>query len=387
MKAILKKNEEIDVLNGFPWIYSNEVSNLIGELDTSQTVEVLDYNNNFIGFGYINLNSKILIRMLTLKKEALDSAFFERRIKDAVEHRIKLGIYNACRLVFSEGDYLPGLIVDKYEDYLVVQLETKGMDVRRDLIISLLNKIIKPKGILERSISPSRKKEGLSDVIKEYGLIPEEIIITENNNIKYSIDVKNGQKTGHFFDQRYNRLKAADYTTNSDVLDLCCNTGGFTLNILKKHPKSITSVDISEKVLDKLKRNIELNNLENEDITIINQDMFEFLEQNDKLYDFIVLDPPALLKNKDKINQAYAGYVKANTMALIHLKPNGYLMTFSCSGLLTLDLFLKMLEDVKIKAKKKITIVDLHIQAPDHPIILPKYENLYLKSAILKVNE
>ena len=273
MNIILKPNEEQNILNGFPWIYNNEVKEINGELDPNLTVKVFDCKENFIGLGYINFNSKILVRMLTFKEEALDSAFFEKRILDAISHRQNLGIINACRLIFSEGDYLPGLIVDKYEDYLVVQFETKGMDVRRELIIELLQKLVKPIGILERSNSPSRRKEGLSDVINIYGIISDEIIITENN-IKYSIDIKNGQKTGHFFDQRYKRIKASSYTSNLDVLDLCCNTGGFSLNILKNNPKSLTSVDISDKVLDKLKRNIEINNLDINKINIINEVIF-----------------------------------------------------------------------------------------------------------------
>ncbi len=386
MQVILKPNEELNILNGFPWIYNNEVKEIKGELQEDLIVEVNDSKGNFVALGYINFNSKILVRILTLKKEALDSAFFEKRILDAIAHRQNLGIINACRLIFSEGDYLPGLIVDKYEDYLVVQFETKGMDKRRDTIIPLLQKLLQPKAILERSISLSRHKEGLEDEIRSYGIIPSEIIITENN-IKYSIDVQNGQKTGHFFDQKDNRLKASLYTKDKDVLDLCCNTGGFSLNILKSHPKSLTSVDISDKVLEKLRRNLEINNLENETIEIVKEDMFSFLEQTDKQYDFIVLDPPALVKNKDKLKSAIEGYIKANTLALSKVRNGGYLMTFSCSGLLTLDLFLEMLQESVIKAHKKCTIVDLHIQASDHPINIPGMENLYLKAAILRVME
>ena len=386
MNVILKPNEELNIKNGFPWIYKNEVKEINGELDPNLTVKVYDNLGNFVGLGYINFKSKIIVRMLTLKEEALDRAFFEKRLRDAIIHRQNLGIYESCRLVFSEGDYLPGLIVDKYEDYLVVQFETLGMDKRRSLIIDLLQKLIQPKGIIERSISPSRLKEGLEPVVKEYGNIPENAKISENG-LLFSIDLRHGQKTGHFFDQRYNRLNLRKYAKDQEILDLCANTGGFTLNALASYAKEVTAVDISEKAILALIQNVKLNNFDLNKVKPVVADVFTFLKETDKTYDIVILDPPAFVKNKDQLNSAYLGYVKANALALTKVKDNGYLMTFSCSGNLNLELFLKMLNEASTKAKVKTTIVELNIQALDHPVTVNGLENLYLKAAMLKVNK
>ena len=386
MNIILKPNEEQNILNGFPWIYNNEVKEINGELDPNLTVKVFDCKENFIGLGYINFNSKILVRMLTFKEEALDSAFFEKRLIDAINHRKNLGIYNACRLVFSEGDYLPGLIVDKYEEYLVVQFETLGMDKRRDLIIELLNKLIKPIGVLERSTSPSRLKEGLEKVVKEYGKAVENVKISENG-LLFNANLKHGQKTGHFFDQRYNRKNIQKYVKDKSVLDLCSNTGGFTLNALAANAKKVTAVDISKDAIDTLISNVELNKLPKEKLETYVLDVFAYLKETPDTYDVVIFDPPAFVKSKDQLKSAYLGYVKANALALTKVKDNGYLATYSCSGNLTFDLFLKMLNDATIKAGVKTTIVELNMQGLDHPASINGLENLYLKAAILKVNK
>lgn len=387
MKAILKKDEEKDILDGFSWIYSNEVDRIEGDIDSLNTIEVYDYQYNFIGIGYINYSSKILIRVLTLKKEALDSAFFEKRILSAINHRKNLGIYNACRLIFSEGDLLPGLIVDKYEDYLVVDFETLGMDLRKDLIIDLLKKLVNSQGILERSSSPSRRKEGLKDIVRFIGKEFDTNVVIKENDVLFKVDLMNGQKTGHFFDQRYNRLKLRNYSNGKSILDLCCNTGGFTLNALMGNCDKVTSLDVSSKALYSLQENIHLNSFDEKDITLIEDDVFNYLDENNDLYDIVIFDPPAFLKEKSQLASAYNGYVKANSKALLKVKPDGYYMTYSCSGNLTLDLFLQMIEEAVKKSKRKVKIIDISVQSPDHPINVVKMTNLYLKSIILRVIE
>lgn len=386
IKAILKKQEELDVLNGFPWIFRGEVDKLEGEIKSGSDVKVYDAYGNFVCVGYLNLASKILIRVLSLKEEALDSAFFETRIKDALEHRKNLGIDKACRLIFSEADFLPGLVVDKYNDYLVVEFATLGMDVRKELIISALNKIVKPLGIYERSDTLSRGKEGLEPVRGFIGKeFPSKQII-EENEIKLSVDLVNGQKTGHFFDQRQNRALLKNYVKDKEVLDLFCHTGSFGLHASFYGAKHVTSVDISKTAISTLEENIKLNNFNN--FTPIVDDVFNFLDnavENSNKYDVVVLDPPAFTKNKDTLKDAYKGYLNINSKALKIVENGGYLFTFSCSGHLNMDLFLQMIRDAGVKSGRRIQLVDFRIQASDHPVLVSGLENLYLKCAVLRV--
>ena len=388
MKAILKKNEEQNLLNGFPWIYRNEVASLEGEVTSGGEVKVYSSSGEFIGIGYLNLQSKILIRLLSLQDEALDSAFFEKRIREAYHHRLTLGIIDNCRLIFSEGDYLPGLVVDKYNDYLVMEIATAGMEARRNLIIDALDKVIHPKGIYERSDTPSRLKEGL---LPRTGFIGKEFplkqIITENG-IKMEVDLESGQKTGHFYDQRENRALLKNYVAGKSVLDLCCHTGGFSLHASKYGAKEISSVDISEEALSRVNINASLNGFNN--IKTICSDVFAFLDEalsKSLTFDVVILDPPAFAKNKDNLNTAYHGYLKANTKALQVVQKGGYLFTFSCSGLIRPDVFLEMLNEASMKAGKRTSLVSFTLQAPDHPMRLNGLNNLYLKCAILKVED
>ena len=388
MKAILKKNEEQNILNGYPWIYRNEVASLEGEVTSGAEVKVYSYQGEFLGVGYLNTASKILIRLLSTKDEALDSAFFEKRIMEAYHHRVSLGIIDNCRLIFSEGDYLPGLVVDKYNDYLVMEIATYGMEARRDLIIKALEKIVHPKGIYERSDTPSRAKEGLSPKVGFIGeAFPLKQVITENG-IKMEVDLATGQKTGHFYDQRQNRALLKNYVSEKRVLDLCCHTGGFSLHASFFGAKEVTSVDISEEALKRVSINANLNGFTN--IEMVCADMFSFLDEakrRGEKFDVVILDPPAFTKNKDSINQAYHGYLKANMKALEVVSSGGYLFTFSCSGLMRPEMFLSMLTEASIKAHKRCSLVSFTLQSPDHPMTLNGLNNLYLKCAILKVEE
>ena len=388
MKAILKQNEEQNIKNGFPWIYRNEVATLDGDITSGGEVKVYSSKGEFLGVGYLNTASKILIRLLTTKDEALDSAFFEKRIREAYQHRQSLGISDNCRLIFSEGDYLPGLVVDKYNDYLVMEIATYGMEVRRELIIEALNKVVSPKGIYERSNSASRAKEGLSAVVGFIGTPFSLKQVIKENDILMEVDLEEGQKTGHFYDQRYNRALLANYVKERSVLDLCCHTGGFSLNASHYGAKSITSVDISETAIERVKINAKLNGIDN--IQTICSDVFEFLDkvgEENRKYDVVILDPPAFTKNKDSIAQAYHGYLKANMKALEVVENGGYLFTFSCSGLMRPEMFLEMLNEASTKSHKRCTLVSFTLQAPDHPMTLSGLNNLYLKCAILKVEE
>ena len=386
MIAYLKKTEEIDILNGFPWIYRNEVDRIEGKIISGGEVDVYDYAGNFIAKGYLNLASKILIRVLSLKNEALDSAFFEKRIKDAYLHRINLGIDKACRLIFSEADFLPGLVVDKYNDYLVVEFATLGMEVRKEIILNALKKIIKPFGIYERSDTLSRSKEGLESIRRFIGCEFDGNQEIQENEFKLLVDIINGQKTGHFFDQRQNRALLKKYVLNKTVLDLFCHTGSFSIHASGYGAKEVVAVDISKTAIESVKTNALLNGFEN--ITPIVQDVFAFLDEKlltNELFDVIILDPPAFTKNKDTLKQAYKGYVNINSKAMKLVRSGGYLFTFSCSGHLNMELFLEMLKESAKRCNRKIQLVDFRIQSADHPVLVSGLENLYLKCAVLRV--
>ena len=330
MKAILKKNEEIDVLQGFPWIFRGEVDRLEGEIQSGGEVKVYDASGKFVAVGYLNLASKILIRVLSLKEEALDSAFFEKRITDAYMHRKTLGVDKACRLIFSEADYLPGIVVDKYNDYLVIEFATLGMETRKDLIINALNKVIKPKGIYERSDTLSRQKEGLEPIRGFIGDAFESKQIIQENEFKLCVDLVNGQKTGHFFDQRQNRALLKNYVLNKEVLDLFCHTGSFSIHASGYGARHVTSVDISKQAIDTLEENIKLNGFDN--ITTMVDDVFHFLDdaiQKNQKYDVVVLDPPAFTKNKDTLNSAYRGYLNINEKAYKSALNNFYINIYN----------------------------------------------------------
>ena len=386
MKIILKPGKGKNIISGYPWIFRGEIQTLDGNIQTGELVKVYSYQNIFLGVGYLNLASKIVVRMLDREDTVIDQTFFEKRIENAVKLRKDLGIYDACRLIFSEADLLPGLVVDKYNDYLVLEIATAGMERRRDLIIEALKKVIKPLGIYERSDTASRGKEGLEPVKGFIGPafpLKQEI---EENGFKLLVDLEGGQKTGHFFDQRFNRLLLKQYVKDKEVLDLCCHTGSFSIHASGFGAKQVTSVDISSDAINSLITNAKLNQMTN--IKPVNDDVFVFLQKaidNKETYDVVVLDPPAFTKNKDSLPSAYKGYIKANSMALKVVKNGGYLFTFSCSGHLTIDLFLEMLKDATTKANCKTQLIDFRLQASDHPVLPSALDNLYLKCAVLRV--
>ncbi len=389
MKAILKPHEEIRILEGHPWIFRSEVSEILGEIKAGGIIDVYNHKNVFIGRGYLNLASKILIRILTYQeKEVINDEFFERRIASAIKMRSDIRGNSSCRLIFSEADYLPGLIVDRYGDYIVIEISTLGMDVWRDTIVKVIRKLLNPKGIYERSDNASRKKEGLEPVL---GFIGEEFnpnIIIEENGFKMHVDLANGQKTGYFLDQTENRANLKNYVKGKKVLDCFSHTGAFGIHAAGYEAKEVTSVEISHLAVEKIKENIALNGFDN--IKVIEDDAFHYLDEaysNGERFDVIILDPPAFTKNKDTIKQAYLGYQKINTLGLKMLNPGGYLITFSCSGNMTQDLFLEMLKNACNKAKKQVQLIEYRLQTKDHPMLLANMDTLYLKCAVVRVCE
>lgn len=383
--VILKKNEEKRLLNGYPWVFANEVYKVEGKDVQGSVAEVRSFDGRFVGKGFINHHSKILVRMLTLKNESVDDEFFARRIESAVNYRRELGYDNNYRAVFGESDGLPGLIVDKYGDYLSVQFLSLGMDIRRLTIIEILVKEFSPKGIYERSDVAVREKEGLQQQKGAiYGEFLPKVTIKENG-LTLAVDLENGQKTGYFLDQKENRDDLKFYVKDKTVLDCFCNEGGFSLCAKKYGAKKVTAVDISKTAIDLVKENALLNNLEIETEVA---DVFEKLRscrKNGEKFDVIVLDPPAFTKSADTVKEGYKGYKDVNINALKIINEGGYLITCSCSQHLTLPLFLQMIKESVFESGRRARLVEIRTQGKDHAVSVGYDESLYLKVAVLKI--
>ena len=384
-KVFLKKNEEKKVLNGFPWIYANEVAKIEGKDVQGSVCEVRSNSDRFIGYGFINHHSKIIVRMLSLKDETVDRQFFFDRILGAKSYREELGYSDNYRAVFAESDYLPGLIVDKYGEYLSVQLLCFGMEVRKQMIVDILVEIFKPKGIYERSDVAVRKKEGLEERKGFlYGEFDPRVTIVENG-LKMVVDLENGQKTGYFLDQKENRDNLKWYVKDRTVLDCFCNEGGFSLCAKKYGAKVVTAVDISEKAIELVRENAELNGL---DINCVTDDVFKVLREarkDKKTYDVVVLDPPAFTKTVDTVKEGYRGYKDININALKIINKGGYLITCSCSQHLTLNLFMQMIKESVFESGVSAKLVELRMQGKDHATTVGYDESLYLKVAVLRI--
>ena len=384
--VVLKRNEEKDKINGFPWIYANEVSKIEGKDTQGSIAKVVSFDNKFIGYGFINHASKIIVRILSYNEEALSDNFIYDRIKDANNRRLSMGYNNNYRVVFSESDMLPGLVVDKYGDYLSIQILTLGMEVRKQEIINSLVKIFKPKGIYERSDVQVREKEGLKEFKGPiYGEFNPKVMI-EENGLKMYVDLEKGQKTGYFLDQKQNRENVKYYVKDKDVLDCFCNVGGFSLCAALNGAKSVTAIDISSTAIDSVKENMALNGITN--INPVCADVFEKLrdyKKEGRKFDVIILDPPAFTKSIDTVKEGYKGYLDINMLALKLLNKGGMLITCSCSQHLTLPLFMKMIEEASNYSGVKVRLSELRFQGKDHAMLLALPESLYLKVAILNV--
>jgi len=384
-EVILKRGEEKRIIAGHPWVYANEVSKIEGKDRNGSLAIVKSQDGKYIGKGYINHLSKILVRIFIRNDEEDTKEYYLNAFKQAKEYRESLGYNNNYRLIFSEADNIPGLVVDKYADYLVMQCMSLGIDQRKDLLVQCLVELFNPKGIYERSDSPVRSKEGLepySGLI--YGEVPDEIII-EENGIKMSVDVKNGQKTGYFLDQKENRLAIRRYTKDKSVLDCFCNSGGFSMNAAT-NAKSVKAVDISKSALDTVKRNAELNSFKN--VTTLEGDVFKVLRDEKTLgnkYDVVILDPPAFCKSINEIKDSLRGYKDINILGMKLVEKGGILVSSSCTHFITEQMFMNMLRDASRESGRKVRVVEIKTQAPDHPALLCDDETSYLKFVVLQV--
>ena len=381
----LKRNEEKKVLNGYPWIFANEVQKIEGKDKQGSVAEIKAFDGRYVGKGFINHHSKIIVRILTTKSEEINKDFFEERIKIADEGRRELGYNDNYRVVFGESDNLPGLIVDKYGDKLSVQFLSLGMEVIKNDIVDILVKRFAPSAIYERSDVAIREKEGLplkKGVI--YGKNETQSIIVENG-LKLIVDLENGQKTGYFLDQKENRDDLKFYVKDKTVLDCFCNEGGFSLCAKKYGAKEVTAIDISKTAIKLVEKNAKLNDLE---IKTRVADVFEALREYRKSgekFGVIVLDPPAFTKTADTVKAGYKGYKDINANALKLVEKGGYLVTCSCSQHLTLPLFLQMIKESVFESGVRAKLVELRTQGKDHAVCIGYDESLYLKVAVIKV--
>lgn len=381
----LKRNEEKKVLNGYPWIFANEVQKIEGKDKQGSVAEVKAFDGRYVGKGFINHHSKIIVRMLTTKSEEINKDFFEERIKIADEGRRELGYNDNYRVVFGESDNLPGLIVDKYGDKLSVQFLSLGMEVIKNDIVDILVKRFAPSAIYERSDVAIREKEGLplkKGVI--YGKNETQSIIVENG-LKLIVDLENGQKTGYFLDQKENRDDLKFYVKDKTVLDCFCNEGGFSLCAKKYGAKEVTAIDISKTAIELVEKNARLNALEiNTRVADVFEALREYRKSGEK-FGVIVLDPPAFTKTADTVKAGYKGYKDINANALKLVEKGGYLVTCSCSQHLTLPLFLQMIKESVFESGVRAKLVELRTQGKDHAVCIGYDESLYLKVAVIKV--
>ena len=386
-KVHLRRTKRL--LGGHLWVFSNEIYENPRQYSPGSLVEVCDMHEVFLGIGYINPQSLISIRLLTREKEEIRREFIQRRICEAVKLRERLlGNRDAYRLVYSEGDYLPGLIVDKYANCLVLQFLTAGMEEFKDTIIEILDELIKPEIMVLRNESRMRTLEGLSlykEVIKgDLQSLP----VVREDGILFEIDPYEGQKTGFFLDQRDNRTSLKKYVSGGKGLDLFSYLGAWSMHLAFAGAEVI-GVDASERAVLQAQRIAELNGF-SERVSFLKDDVFSFLGHelgpNEKKYDFIVLDPPAFVKSSSKIKEAVKAYRELNEMSMRLIKTKGILATSSCSYHLSKEMFTDMLHTAARNAKRSLRLIEMRSQSPDHPVLLSMPETEYLKCAFLIVD-
>lgn len=397
MSAIvtLKKGEGRTIKAGGAWIFDNEIDTITGRFKNGEVVTVHDFDGYPMGKGFINQNSKIRIRMMTRKPDQeINEAFLKMRVKNAWEYRKTTVDTSSCRIIFGEADFLPGLVIDKYEDVLVVECLALGMEQFKEIIVNFLKEIlaedgIKIRGVYERSDANERTKEGLSKVKGFIGDAFDTNVEIVENGVHYMVDVANGQKTGFFLDQKYNRLAMQRICKGKKVLDCFTHMGTFALNAGIAGAADVTGLDISEYAVSQAEANARLNHLENtvhfRQANVL--DELPKLAQVGEKYDVVILDPPAFTKSREATKNAIKGYREINMKGLKLVKDGGYLATCSCSHFMTQDLLAKTVKEAAKATHKRLRQVEFHTQAPDHPILWAADESYYLKFFIFQVVE
>lgn len=394
-KIILASQKSRRVENGHPWVYDNEVASTEGSYESGDIVEVFNHKRQFIGKGYINPKSHILVRLLTRNaKEEINKEFFRRRLQEALAFRQMQGYKNTFRWVFGEADFLPALVVDKFENCVVLQTLSLGMDKFKPMIVEVIEELVKPTAIYERNDVPVRELEGLT---QQTGLLLPKAddkllaelakgIVIEENGFKFKVDVINGQKTGYFLDQTENRAAIAPFVKGKTVLDCFSHTGSFAIHAAGYGASHVTALDISEQAMQNAKQNAELNGLKNMDFVTANAfDILKDWTKENRKFDMVILDPPAFTKSRQNIHNALRGYKEINLRGMKLVKSGGFLVTCTCSHFVTPELFKKVLQEAALDAQKTVREIAFKVQGKDHPVLWNVDETLYLKFYILQI--
>ncbi len=397
LNVYINKKAEERVLKNHPWVFASDLTKTDEGIKNGDIVAVRNSKDKFLGSAFYNNNSKIVLRFISRNaNDDFSYEFFKRRIEYALEYRIKVmpDDLNAFRLIYGEADFLPGLTVDKFNDCLVAQILSLGIDIRKDMILKALYEVaikhFKIRGIYLRCDVNLREKEGLEEYVGWYRGVP---VLSEDttttiyeNGLQYIVDFKEGQKTGFFLDQKYNRLLVRNLAKDMNVLDCCTHTGSFAMNAALGGAKEVTALDISAKALEDAKTNFSLNNL---NIMTKEADLFDYLRElvdsKSKKYDLIILDPPAFTKSRSTIKNALKGYQEINYLAMKALPRGGYLVTASCSHYASEEDFTRAIFDASLKASVSLRVVKKAYAAPDHPELLGVSETKYLKFFIFQV--
>ena len=391
----IKKGEARSLKAGGMWIYDNEIESITGEFENGDMVEVADFDGYFLGHGFINTRSKITVRVMSRKKDAvIDDDFIEMRVRNAWEYRKTTVDTSSCRLIFGEADFLPGIVVDKFSDVLVVESLALGIDRWKPVILEKLKKVLAEdgitiRGVYERSDAKVRLQEGMERYKGFIGDPFDTKVQIVENGVKYMVDVQDGQKTGFFLDQKYNRLAVQRLCPGKRVLDCFTHTGSFALNAGIAGAASVLGVDASELGVNQARENAELNGLSDR-VEFLCADVFDLLpelEKKGEKFDVVILDPPAFTKSRASIKNAVKGYREINMRGLKLVKDGGYLATCSCSHFMDPELFAKTIREAAASSHKRLRQVEYRTQAADHPILWAADSSYYLKFYIFQVVE
>ncbi|ADL53523.1 class I SAM-dependent rRNA methyltransferase [Clostridium cellulovorans] len=387
-KFYLHKNKGKKAINGHPWIFSSDIAGYDGEYTNGDIVEIYTSEEAFIGKGYINDVSQIALRIMTRDiNEEINKEFFRKRLRTAWDYRQKVVDTSSCRFIFGEADFLPGMIIDKFEDVYVIQSLALGIDKYKQIITDILVEEYNARGVYERSDASVRLKEGM-ELKKGFLTEPFDTMVTiVENGVKFHVDIENGQKTGFFLDQKENRRAIHKLCKDAEVLDVFTHTGSFALNAGIAGAKHVTGLDISEHAVDFCRKNAELNNLQDK-VEFVCGDAFEVMKNwayEGKKYDVVIVDPPAFTKARDTIKNAKKGYKKINFRGLKMVKNQGYFVSASCSHFMSPELFHEAIAEAARDAGVMLRQVEFKTQAPDHPILWNDEESYYLKFYIFQV--
>ena len=382
---VVNKKGRKRIHSGHPWVFASDIAEA-HDVQPGAVADVFSPEQQFLGRGYYNPKSQISLRMLTRQKENIDAEFVQNRVRAAAEYRMGLGLYDVCRLVNAESDFLPALIVDKFGSALVMQVLSLGMEKLKDAVVDALMALPGVSSLYERSDVSVRTLEGLAQAKGFVRGDGETKIVILENGVKISVDIENGQKTGYFLDQRENRAALQPFVKGARVLDCFCHTGSFALHAAHYGAAEVTGVDISEEATNRAAGNAALNGFEN--CNFVTANVFDYLREKQAekaLYDVIILDPPAFAKSHGAIKSATRGYKEINLRAMKLLRPHGFLITCSCSQHMTAELFNDMLLAAAIDSGRELRIIEKRGQAKDHPYLLAAPETNYLKCFITQI--